>query len=84
MNRQERRTAKKNGEDPEIQEKMVLFGKIPDKCLGCSKPFDKKSKEHATTWTVFVYNERQEVKLYCPECRANIQAWAEDLEKEQI
>jgi uncharacterized protein with PIN domain len=83
MNRQQRREAAKNGENPELQDKMVLFGKLGDKCNSCSKPFDKKSKEHATTWTVFVYNERQEVKLYCPECRANIQAWAEDLVNEK-
>lgn len=83
MNRQQRREATKNGEAPQLQEKMVLFGKLGDKCNACSKPFDKKSKEHATTWTVFVYNERQEVRLYCPECRASIQAWAEDVAKEQ-
>ena len=53
-----------------------------DKCIGCSKPFDRKSREHAQTWTVMVFNERQEVKLYCPECRSDVQAWAEDLVKE--
>ena len=82
MNRKQRREAEKNGENPALQEKMVLFGKIPDKCLGCSTPFDKKSKEHATTWTVMVYNESQTVKLYCPKCRSDIQAWAEDTLKD--
>lgn len=78
MNRQQRREAKKKGEDPVLQEKMVLFDKLPDKCLGCSIPFDRKSKEQVTTWTVMVYNESQTVKLYCPQCRSDIQAWAED------
>jgi hypothetical protein len=82
MNRKQRREAEKNGENPVLQEKLLLFGKMGDKCIGCSKPFDRKSREHAQTWTVMVFNERQEVKLYCPECRQDVQAWAEDLVKE--
>lgn len=81
MNRKQRREAQKSGENPVMQEKLALFGLIPDKCLGCSEPFDKKSREHAATWTVMVFNESKSVKLYCPKCRTDIQAWAEELEK---
>lgn len=82
MNRQQRREAAKNGENPVLEEKLTLFGKLPDKCLGCSKPFDKKDKEQVTTWTVMVYNESETVKLYCPKCRSDLQAWAEDVTKD--
>jgi len=83
MNRKQKREADKKGENSALEEKVVLFGKMPDKCLGCSKPYDKKSKEHATTWTVMVYNATETVKLYCPQCRSDIQAWAEDIANEK-
>jgi hypothetical protein len=83
MNRKQRREADKKGEKPAIEEKLMLFGKLPDKCLGCAKPFDKKDKEQVSTWTVMVYNSTETVKLYCPQCRNDIQAWAEDIANEK-
>ncbi len=78
MNRQQRRNSDKTNKQSEMQEKMVLFEKMGNKCDACSQHFDNKNKEQVTTWTVMVYNEEQSVKLYCPGCRSDIQAWAED------
>jgi len=64
-----------------IQEATFLFDKLPNKCVGCSKPFDKHSKEAATEWTVNIFKESETVKVYCPECWKDVQAWAEDAEK---
>ena len=57
----------------DLQQKIGLFGKLADQCLICSEPFDKKSREQVTTWTVVVKEKQEKVNLYCPECwgRAN-------------
>ena len=71
MNREQRRAAakqaKKDG-NHELEEKIALFGELPDECLTCSAPFDKKDKEMAMTWSVIVHQEEKVVRLYCPEC----------------
>lgn len=65
-----------------IEEKVMLFDALPDKCNGCSEHYDKKNKEQATTWSVMVFNETKSVRLFCPTCYKNVQAWAEDFVKE--
>lgn len=65
-----------------IQEKVMLFDALPNKCNGCQEPYDRKNKEQATTWSVMVFNESKSVRLFCPTCYRNVQAWAEDLVKE--
>ena len=73
MNREQRRSAakqaKKDG-NPELEEKIALFGQLPDECLTCEKPFDKKDKEMTMAWSVIVHKEEEVVRLYCPECWA--------------
>ena len=56
-----------------MSKKLSMFEMLEDDCAACSKPFDKKSKEHATTWNVVVREKEKIVRLYCPECweRAN-------------
>ena len=65
-----------------IQEKVMLFDALPKKCNGCEQPYDAKNREQATTWSVMVFNESKTVRLFCPTCYKNVQAWAEDLVKE--
>ena len=81
MNREQRRAAakqaKKDG-NQELEEKMSLFGKTPDECLTCEKPFDKKDKEMAMTWSVVVHGEEEVVRLYCPECWTTAKKITED------
>ena len=68
------------------QEKMTetlgLFGKLPDHCLACKLPYNRKSKEAALRWRVSVNAEEEIVKLYCPQCWAMAQQIAEDISKE--
>ena len=45
-----------------------MFDMLDDECAACHEPFDKKSKEHATTWNVVVREQEKIVRLYCPEC----------------
>ena len=70
MNRKERRQLNKTlGKEAseKLAEKIFQFDKLPDECLACLKPFDKKSKTMAQTWNVVVRDENT-VRLYCPDC----------------
>ncbi len=71
MNREQRRAAakqaKKGGND-ELEQKIALFGELPDECLTCDKPFDKKNKEMVMSWNVIVHQKEEVVRLYCPDC----------------
>ena len=52
----------------DMQEKIKLFGKTPDQCNMCEKPFDKKDKDQVQSWRVVVREEEERVNLYCPAC----------------
>ena len=65
-----------------MQEKVMLFDALPQKCNGCNEPYDRKNREQATTWSVMVFNESKTVRLFCPTCYKSVQAWAEDFVKE--
>jgi ribosomal protein L44E len=70
MNRKQRRAmAKKVGKEnsQKLAEKMFQFDKLPDECLACRKPFDKKNKEMTQTWNIIV-RDKDTVRLYCPDC----------------
>jgi len=54
--------------EKELATKVALFGKLPDKCLTCKKPFDKMDKEQVLAWNVVVRKQEEKVNLYCPEC----------------
>ena len=88
MNRKQRRAMeKKVGKEnsQKLAEKIFQFDQLPDECLACLAPFDKKSKKMARTWNVVVRDD-DEVRLYCPTCwdAANsvIKDFKERLEKE--
>ena len=66
MNRKQRRALKKS-QSKEITNKVASFGNLGDECLMCEKPFDKKDREMAMTWTVVVRDD-DDVRLYCPDC----------------
>ena len=68
MNRKQRRAAKKQKSSEAIETKMALFGKLPDSCVACGKPFDKKDKDMAMTWSVAVREKEEIVDLFCPSC----------------
>tara|TARA_R110002074_G_scaffold77345_1_gene175415 strand:- start:183 stop:500 length:318 start_codon:yes stop_codon:yes gene_type:complete len=65
----ERKQQKKDKKlEKEMTKKMMMFDKLEDHCAACQKPFDKKSKEHVSTWNVVVREKEDVVRLYCPEC----------------
>ncbi len=77
MNRKERRAQKakqkkllKQAKDAPtaVEEKMTLFGMIPDECNTCKEPFDKTNKDMVMSWSVVVREREQKVNLYCPPC----------------
>ena len=65
-----------------MTETLGLFGMLPDHCLACKVPYNRKSKEAALRWRVSVNAEEETVKLYCPQCWAMAQQIAEDMSKE--
>ena len=52
----------------EMKQKLAMFDKLGEQCAMCEKSFDKKLREHVTTWNVVVREEEKLVRLYCPEC----------------
>lgn len=84
MNRKQRRAAMKEAKsegNQELESKIALFGKMPDECLTCETPFDKKDKEMALSWNVVVHGEDEVVRLYCPECWDKAKKITEDFKK---
>jgi len=60
---------------------LGLFDKLPEECLACLEPFDRQNKEQVMTWNVVVRNEKEEVRLYCPECWSKAQQVVKDFEQ---
>ena len=84
MNREQRRKAERNTspEEKDLANKVALFGKMPDECLTCLEPFDKKNKEMVTTWNVVVHGPEEVVRLYCPECWDKANKIIEDIQND--
>jgi len=85
MNRKQRRAMeKKVGKDnsQKLADKIFQFDQLPDECLTCLAPFDKKSKDMARTWNVVVKDEKT-VRLYCPQCWETAKSVIKDF-KEKI
>ena len=84
MNRAQRRAAakqaKKDG-NPDMEEKITLFGKLPGNCLVCEQVFDKKNREMVQSWSVVVHDKKEQVRLYCPPCWETAQKVLEDFRK---
>lgn len=55
-----------------------MFDRLPEFCLTCNAPFDKKNKQQVQSWFVVVKNEEKKVRLYCPECWKMAQDIAKD------
>ena len=83
MNRKQRRERqrklKKLNNGPELETKLGLFDKLPDHCLACHKPFDKKDKAMVMSWSVVVREQEGVVRLYCPDCWSKATAVVEKL-----
>jgi len=84
LNREQRRRmqkeAKKDG-NKELEAKVALFGKLPDECLACTKPFDKTDRDMVMSWSVVVHGPEEVVRLYCPDCWGKAKKITEDFKK---
>lgn len=54
--------------EKKMAKQLMMFDMLDEECAACEEPFDKKSKEHATTWNVVVREKEKIVRLYCPAC----------------
>ena len=87
MNREQRRAmAKREKKDgnPEMAEKVALFGKLGDACLVCNKPFDKKDREMVMSWNVIVREKEDVINLYCPECWSGAVELLKEIKKDLL
>ena len=78
LKRKLKRESQKNSKK-DFSKKVGLFNKIPDLCLTCNKEFDKKNKEMVMTWNVVVNRQKEEVRLYCPDCWNKAKKLVEDI-----
>ena len=51
-----------------MKKQMGMFDRLPESCSACEKEFPKTREAHMT-WRVVVRNEKQQVRLFCPECQ---------------
>ena len=82
MNRKQRRAHAKSKKQVEISEKLTMFEGLPDECLACMKPFDKKDRQMAMTWNVVV-RDKNTIRLYCRECWTMATEAVEKFKKEK-
>ena len=71
MNRAQRRKLGIKKKKPDLEKKIGLFDKLPDRCTNCHCAYDKKDKEMAMTWSVVVREQENKINLYCPTCWDN-------------
>ena len=81
MNRAQRRKLGIKGKKPDLEKKIGLFDKLPKQCTNCDAPYDKNSKEMATTWSVVVREQENKVNLYCPTCWDNAKKMIAELKE---
>ena len=65
----------------DLKEKMNMFDRLPENCLTCLEPFDKKNKEQVQSWFVVVRSKENKVHLYCPVCMQKAKEVVEDFKK---
>tara|TARA_Y100000114_G_C11752012_1_gene324829 strand:- start:451 stop:720 length:270 start_codon:yes stop_codon:yes gene_type:complete len=73
MNRAQRRARnrkikKSKRKKTELEQKLGLFDLMPEECMVCMEPFDRKNKEQVKTWNVVVREKESIVRVYCPTC----------------
>ena len=72
MNRKQRRTAdakrRKGDSEQAMEDKLVMFGHLPESCSACQKSFDKTNLDMVFSWKVVVGEPQESVTLFCPDC----------------
>ena len=65
----------------DLKQKMGLFDQLPDECVACQEPFDRKNREQVMAWNVVGKRDPDVVRLYCPDCWQKAIAVVEDFDK---
>ena len=68
--------------EKKMAKQLMMFDMLEDECSACNKPFDKKSKEHASTWNVVVREKEKVVRLYCPDCWGKANKMIEEIQND--
>jgi len=87
MNRQQRRARdrkikKSKKKKTELEQKLGLFDLLPEECMVCMKPFDKKDKQQVQSWNVVVREKERVVRVYCPTCWGKAKQLIEEMNLE--
>ena len=67
--------------EKDLKKKLGLFDQLPEECLACEEPFDRKNREQVMSWNVVVKRDPDVVRLYCPECWQKAVSVVEDFDK---
>jgi hypothetical protein len=75
MNRAQRRARNRRinrskKQKTELEQKLGLFDLLPEECMVCAEPFDRRNKDQVKTWNVVVREKESIVRVYCPSCWA--------------
>jgi hypothetical protein len=84
LKRKLERNSKKKVQKAEkkMAKQLTMFDMLGDSCAACQEPYDKESKEHATTWKVIVREKEKVVRLYCPECWSKANKLIEEIQND--
>ena len=63
--------AKAEAKQEQVNKQMGMFDRLPKVCSACAKEFPKTREAHMS-WRVVVRNEKQQVRLFCPECQDKV------------
>ena len=87
MNRKQRRTAdakrRKGDSEQAMEDKLMMFGHLPESCSACEKSFDKTNRDMVFSWKVVVREQQESVTLFCPDCIKKTQEVLNGTEKNQ-
>ena len=75
------RKKKQRAAEKEMAQKISMFDRMPEECLLCEKPFDKRDKDMVMSWIVVVREEEEIVRLYCPTCWTHALGLIKDFKK---
>ena len=79
LKRKKQKVKKRLDKDIEdVNNKIALFQRRPDKCSACSKEFPEKDRDAHMTWQVVVRNEEETVRLLCPDCQQKAKTLLQD------
>jgi len=76
-NTNKRKHARRTAEKKLTETAGFMLG-LPGECTICTAPFDKKSREMATTWNVTVYENKRKIYLTCPACWSQVEQIAKE------